>query len=444
MYKLIKEYFKKRVVTKDILPTHYKRFDEYLEFKAKKHKTWPDVQFLVGLSRIRTGQLRSGKKSLEESLKLNPNYIKALEVHVFLLEQKSKSGLKKIKEKLRNKNFKGENRKNLFYIIELLTILFHKKKRTKLDGSNFNLELLGLIFDSNPKFEKINRMFKKFQKIFSDSAKYTITEKNLPGLKIFIQDYYKKEFIYSQYYFKFGNFFLAELDLENARLCFEKAVLAFPDNANYFLGLANIEYRKDNPKKSRKYLEQAIVFDKNYSKLFAVLSDISGYEGNYSEAEKNLKKALKLTPSYPDLHYHLGLLYSDLGEFKKAIKYFENAIRINPHYKEVLINLGRAYYDLKKYNQTIEEFETCLKEGLNYPEVYFYLGSSYLKKKNFDKGVEFLRTAIRIDPTYPEPYLELMKYYSNKDKVKAKTYLNQLKQLGYIDLVPKDMKRKLK
>ncbi|MCK4668358.1 tetratricopeptide repeat protein [Candidatus Dependentiae bacterium] len=444
MYKLIKEYFKKSITIKEIDPGHCKRFDEYLEFQVKKHKAWPDVKFLAGLSRLRNGKLRSGKKSIEESLKLNPNYIKALEVHVFLLEQESKKGLKKIKEKLRSKNFKGENRKNLFYIIELLTILFHKKKKIKLDQRNFNLELLGLIFDLNPNFKKINGTFKKFQKIFSDTTKLSITEKSLPGLKIFIQDYYKKEFIYSQYYFKFGNFFLAELDLENARLCFEKAVLAFPDNANYFLGLANIEYRKDNPKQSRKYLEQAITFDKNYSKLFATLSEISGYEGNYSEAAKNLKKALKLNPSYPDLHYHLGLLYSDLGEFKKAIKYFENAIRINPHYKEVLINLGRAYYDLKKYNEAIDKFETCLKEGLNYPEVYFYLGSSYLKKKNLDKGVEFLRTAIRNDRTYPEPYLELMKFYLNKDKVKAKTYLNQLKQLGYIDLVPKDIKRKLK
>ena len=263
MYKLIKEYFKKSITTKEIDKSHCKRFDEYLELQAKKHKTWPDVQFLVGLSRLRNGKLRSGKKSLEESLKLNPNYIKALEVHVFLLEQESKSGLKKIKEKLRSKNFKGENRKNLFYIIELLPILFHNKKIIKLDHSNFNLELLGLIFDSNPNFKTINKTVKKFQNIFKSTVKRSITEKNLPGLKIFIQDYYKKEFIYSQYYFKFGNFFLAELDLENARLCFEKAVLAFPDNANYFLGLANIEYRKDNTKQSRRYLEQAIIFDKN-------------------------------------------------------------------------------------------------------------------------------------------------------------------------------------
>ncbi len=447
MFKIVYDYFNEKYFMKEISSEQEKEFFEYLKESETKHKTWPDIKFYLGLYYLRKGLKSQGLRKLKEALKINPKYVKVKEVQAFIQERDSGKGIDIIKDLVREHFIKGETKNNLLLtdLIFQYTVCDKAQIKSKMNFSQSPDALL-LFEIMNEKFNitKINQLLKKFTLQFGYKKAPQVKNEVIPKLQEHIKDYLKNEFLYAQYYLKLGNYLLEALELEGARLCFEKSVLAFPDYANYFLNLSNIEYHKDKIKLSKEHLYRALNFDRNYSKIYSVLGSLNGYCGDYKEAEKNLLKAISLNPNFPDRHFNLGLLYSDLGEPKKAIKYFKYALKINPLYNLALINLGRAYFDTGENKKAVGIFEKCLAQDLKFPEVYYYLGSLNLKLKRLDKGLNYLKLAMKSDPEYPNPIADLCLYYLKNDIETARTYFKKLKELGFETMIPAKLRRKFK
>lgn len=124
----------------------------------------------------------------------------------------------------------------------------------------------------------------------------------------------------------------AFLNLEDALLCYKKAIKIKPD------------------------------FVAAHNNLAIALTHLKQFD----EAIICYNKALEINPSYAQGYNNLGVVFYTLKRYDEALAAYSKALKVDPHYAEAYNNLGNALLDLKRYDEALSAFTTAVRIKPNY------------------------------------------------------------------------------
>jgi tetratricopeptide (TPR) repeat protein len=107
-------------------------------------------------------------------------------------------------------------------------------------------------------------------------------------------------------------------DGARATQIFLNAINRNPDNDQYYLSLALVELRGNDPAGARETLQKGLVRIPSSGKIFWGLGIVSVLDGRTLEAEEDFERAVDLLPEWPGSYSTLGFFYFQTGEIGKA------------------------------------------------------------------------------------------------------------------------------
>ena len=129
-----------------------------------------------------------------------------------------------------------------------------------------------------------------------------------------------------------GNVYTQLADISNAENWYRQAVRVAPEDATFWLLLA--EFYADNELRLENdallSARQAVELDPESVQAYDLLGYIYYLNNQFAEAETNLLKAKELDPQQSKVYFHLGLLYLDSNRLPEAKINLENAVGLDP------------------------------------------------------------------------------------------------------------------
>jgi tetratricopeptide (TPR) repeat protein len=161
-----------------------------------------------------------------------------------------------------------------------------------------------------------------------------------------------------------GNAYVAEGDMANAALAYEKAVEIDPGH-----------------------------YDAHNS-LGVVLSTM----GDFNRAIDHFRLAVSLNDSLVEGHYNLGRAYAEIGRPQEALMEFRRAAQLDSTYALAYMSAGAVFAQMGLAEQAIDANERAIHFDPNLIQARVNLASVYIAMEEYDKGIEVLQVARDLIP----------------------------------------------
>ena len=154
--------------------------------------------------------------------------------------------------------------------------------------------------------------------------------------------------------------------------------------------------------------------------------------GKLDLAESALRKAADLDAKSAFVWNNLGLVAFDRGHDQEAFLHFQKASELDPKYVQARLNKAVVFLDCGDYKRARAELERAVEIDPNDAEAQVALGVASRGDGKLDLARRAYERALDIEPDYAPALWNLAILYMDydKDKVKAKDYLNQFKQFA--------------
>ncbi len=161
----------------------------------------------------------------------------------------------------------------------------------------------------------------------------------------------KKLFKYALKLYRIG-------DYEGAIEYLEDAIIAHPDNYEFWNQKGVILDKIENHEEAIKAYDQAIKIDPAQTKAFynkgLALKDLKKYE----EAIKTFDEVTKINITHLSAHFEKAVIYEILGNYPEAIRRYEVILEIRPRADAVKRQLNKA---LEKYSEITNVWKDKIK-----------------------------------------------------------------------------------
>ncbi len=164
-----------------------------------------------------------------------------------------------------------------------------------------------------------------------------------------------------------------ENKLENALLCFQRAIDQQPDLVDAHFHAANVYF----------------------------------LQGNLENALRKYRQVLSIRPDLPQVHYNLALLFHDQGRFDKATDCYTRALAFKPNWTEALCGLASALQDQGRLNEAVGCYKRALSHQPNIFDAQFNLGVIFQHQHRYDDAFRCYANALRLKPDFADGWNNL-------------------------------------
>ncbi|UCH09304.1 MAG: fused MFS/spermidine synthase [Fidelibacterota bacterium] len=206
--------------------------------------------------------------------------------------------------------------------------------------------------------------------------------------------------------------YLAQSNIDSARIYFEATVSAQPELAEGWYYLGEIARQQADWETAQRYLERALQID---GRIFAALNALGAiYEqkNDYQAAIDYYNRSLAIMAYQPIVVIRLGASRLRNGEPAAALTELQRAIAMGEKEAPVLFNLGNAYYLQKDFTRAIRYFQLAAARDSTNPEIYYNLGNAQASLSNFRAAIPAYQEALSLDRDEPDYFNNLAMTYS--------------------------------
>jgi len=148
---------------------------------------------------------------------------------------------------------------------------------------------------------------------------------------------------------------------------------------------------------------------------------------DYEKSLECVNKALELSPNWVDALRLKGMILINLKRNEKAVEVLRKAVKINPEDWSTWDNLGRALFNLRKYEKALKCFEKALKINSDNHELYYFKGLTLVQLGRIDDAESALNEALRLKPDHvPSLMLETELLFNKGRYEEALEKLNKI------------------
>lgn len=264
-----------------------------------------------------------------------------------------------------------------------------------------------------------------------------------------------------------GDIFLRDLELQNAIICYTKA-LYFDPQGESRLRLYNnlgVAYKRIGKlQEAISIFNQGILIEPNYPLFYSNLSSVYRLQNNPTQAlmsvqraislggslkdyivlielykrQQQLQKALEIAvettrkfPTEYESHLTLGNFFVSLRAFDKSIQPYLNAINLAPNNTQAYNNIGVAYKELGENEKALFVYKKVLLLNPNDAAVYNNLGNLLRNMGDMNGAIKSLQQSIALNPSYADAYSNVGAVYKeSKQYLEAQIYYQKALELS--------------
>ncbi|GAB2706890.1 tetratricopeptide repeat protein [Aliiglaciecola aliphaticivorans] len=213
-----------------------------------------------------------------------------------------------------------------------------------------------------------------------------------------------------------------------------------------------VDFDPQNPQKS---FPKRIVTKRSVTSMFynnkgadALLSE------SYSEAYAYFKKAALLSPDFVSTWINLGILYRLVGDYESAENTYKHALQLDEDNLTGWENLAFLYETVGRRDEAEAITSRIERVRSDNPFHHFIQGEQSFENKEFELALQHYRNALKLDRSKHEIYFGLAKVYYElgdvrrsqlylkKAKNRARSYQDQDRYQGKLDLLSRDDSKK--
>ncbi|HET7214542.1 MAG TPA: tetratricopeptide repeat protein [Terriglobia bacterium] len=142
---------------------------------------------------------------------------------------------------------------------------------------------------------------------------------------------------------------------------FKKAVAAYPNYAEAYLGMGLAYTETKQWKEARAALEKAVAANDKDAGAYIALGGLANIQGKYPEAEQPLLRGLQLAPESPEAHFELARTYWAMGRWQDAEPHAAKAVQLQPNNAGAHILMGNILLRKRNGEGALHEFKESLR-----------------------------------------------------------------------------------
>jgi len=211
----------------------------------------------------------------------------------------------------------------------------------------------------------------------------------------------------------------------NAKDCFKKAKIIFPESWQSYKNLADVYFELEEYQKALKFYEKSELKKENKD-LCINKANTLRYLGRYQESRDILENILFKNSSDFLASYNLSNVYLDLGLFKKSLLQFKKTIELSTDSNDVLNCYSRINFQLNKLHEfrKYHHFRCKIREKFAIPILH--------KEKSKYKLIDVIKMSSKNIIFYAEQgigdeifFSSLLNSFSKKNKNKIGIYCSK-------------------
>ncbi|MDJ0632868.1 MAG: tetratricopeptide repeat protein [Xenococcaceae cyanobacterium MO_188.B29] len=203
-----------------------------------------------------------------------------------------------------------------------------------------------------------------------------------------------------------------------AAKCYYQALSLEPRSANaeqhYHLG--NILLKQNQLEEALVCYRRAISLKPDYAQAHFRLGEILQSRGSRTEAIDCWEQAVRFNKTNPNYYYHLGQLLVQAENFERAIFCYQQTIKLQPDYWQTYHHLGQVLSRLSRWQEAVVAYNQALAINKKNPELYLGLGNTLAKTAELDKAIVAYQIALQIEPGYKEASVQLANILRQKER----------------------------
>ena len=317
------------------------------------HTTKAVKHYEEGRSFQQRGNLNSAERAYRKALKINPNFVEALNNLGNVLVDRE-----------RLNEAAGAYRKALKLLPDHAMLLNNLGNALQLQGENENA--IGW-----------------FEKALAQNPDYADAHCNL------------------------GNAYLALGDLDKAYESYRKASLIDPNNKEAHNGLANVLVQKDELDQAIESYQRVIAIDPEHKAAYTGLGNAFSQQEKFDQATICFRRAIEVDSAYKAAQMGLARVLRKQGEYDEAVALVRKALSYDSKNPEMLIELGYALNDQGQLNQAITTYQKAIDIDPENGFAYKALGITLSDFGEIKDAEVSFRRAFELNPELPEVYRSL-------------------------------------
>ena len=172
--------------------------------------------------------------------------------------------------------------------------------------------------------------------------------------------------------------------------------------SNVFYKYGNYYHQLNRYQDAFSKFNKAIEYDGSNPEFYITIAELNYKIKNYGDAAKNYKIAISLDPKNSSYYLTIANMYYESGNILEAKKYYIETIQIDPESVVAHTKLGIIYAKQQTPQNAIEEFTKALKLDPNNVDIRYNLALAYEISNNISKAIEEYRNVLEINPEHTE------------------------------------------
>lgn len=192
--------------------------------------------------------------------------------------------------------------------------------------------------------------------------------------------------------------YLKNEKFDEAAEIFEELHQVSPKIARPLVGLARLEFMRDNDDVALEYLEKAEKNNPNYVHIYSLRGDIFCKKEQFEEALVCYHQGIDMSPLNPMRYMSAVKVLMELKKYQETADLLAKAIKSQVNFPELFNYMSQAYFQLKDYKQAIKSIRQAL---ILQPDNILFLnqlGIAYKESGQFQEATQTYNKIIKLDP----------------------------------------------
>ena len=213
-----------------------------------------------------------------------------------------------------------------------------------------------------------------------------------------------------------GRMRLDQMEFDQARDAFKKALELDALNGDAHNGLATILIEEDRLEEAEAELQMALRYIPNNMQVLATLAGLHNKRGDYQQGIALARRALSVNDRLPQALNNLGSALRNTGDLSGAANAFETALADHPNYVPSIINLAQVYLAMHQEEKMAELYQRALEINPTQPIALCNLGTYKVSRGRLEEGRELFQRAVEAAPDYALAHTHLGMLLLNEEQ----------------------------
>lgn len=249
------------------------------------------------------------------------------------------------------------------------------------------------------------KFFKKKESL-SEKADKLLAEEKFDELISYLEEIIENNEASSEAFYYMGRAWYFKGNYEKAIFLYDKAIELSPKDTKLFSAKGTVLYHNNQPNEAEKAYKEAYYCDIQNPEALIGLAELDYDRENYDKALDRAMQALVLDRNNVRIYNSLAYIYSALENYTAVIDMLEKSLELAPNQDMPYANICNASMMLNDYDRALKSGHKAIELNPTHNN-YFSLGLAYHYSGNYQEAVNCLKTALDLSPN-DEDYKEFL------------------------------------